>query len=72
MEKLSQMLRCLQNKCGLGRDKLLADNARLREALIEAHETIGDDIEPYEIAKRRIDALAATQSCRWAENGGSK
>lgn len=39
---------------------LVADNARLRVALTEAHETIGDDIEPYEVAKRRIDALAAT------------
>lgn len=40
--------------------ELMADNARLRGALNEAHETIGDDVEPYEVAKRRIEALAAT------------
>jgi hypothetical protein len=35
-------------------------NVLLRDALVNAHEFIGDSIESYETAKQRIEALAAT------------
>jgi hypothetical protein len=36
----------------------------LRTALVNAHEFIGDDVESYETAKQRIDALAATANLK--------
>jgi hypothetical protein len=53
-----------QQACTTELEQQLAEREKqivmLRKSLLDAHNFIGDDVEAYETAKRRIDALAAT------------